>query len=104
MKPIYVIKYVLNLKNLFKKKVHLIKQKPKQHDNINYNFSSGLVFYFNASYCKKSKPLQYCVVSISIAFLLASQFFQLEKNITNLVLIIAFIIFGNFVRKPRTSI
>lgn len=63
-----------------------------------------LIFILMHLIAKKSKPLQYWVVSIAIAFLLASHFFQLEMNSSNLALIIALIIFGNFVRKPRTSI
>jgi chromate transport protein ChrA len=65
---------------------------------------AAIIFILMHLIVKKSKPLQYWVVSIAIAFLLASHFFQLEKNNTNLVLIIALFIFGNFVRKPRTSI
>lgn len=63
-----------------------------------------LIFILMHLIAKKSKPLQYWVVSIAIAFLLASHFLQLEMNSSNLALIIALIIFGNFVRKPRTSI
>jgi len=65
---------------------------------------AAIIFILMHLIVKKSKPLQYWVVSIAIAFLLASHFFQLEKNNTNLVLIIALFIFGNFFRKPRTSI
>jgi chromate transport protein ChrA len=65
---------------------------------------AAIIFILMHLIAKKSKPLQYWVVSIAIAFLLASHFFQLEKNSSNLALIIALIIFGNFVRKPRTSI
>jgi Na+/melibiose symporter-like transporter len=63
-----------------------------------------LIFILMHLIAKKSKPLQYWIISIAIAFLLVSHFFQLEKNNSNFVLIIALIIFGNFFRKPRTSI
>jgi chromate transport protein ChrA len=63
-----------------------------------------LIFILMHLIAKKSKPLQYWIISIAIAFLLVSHFFQLEKNNSNFVLIIALFIFGNFFRKPRTSI
>jgi chromate transport protein ChrA len=65
---------------------------------------AAIIFVLMHLIAKKSKPLQYWVVSIAIAFLLASHFLQLEMNSSNLALIIALIIFGNFVRKRRTSI
>jgi hypothetical protein len=63
-----------------------------------------LIFILMHLIAKKSKPLQYWIISIAIAFLLVSHFFQLEKNNSNFVLIIALIIFGNFFRKHRASI
>ncbi len=60
------------------KKVHLIKQ--KQHDNINYNFSNGLNFYFNVSYCKKKQTFAIlgCKYSYRVSF--GKSFFPIRKE------------------------
>jgi hypothetical protein len=53
---------------------------------------------------KASKLLHYAMIGISIATLFVSQFYQLEKNPSNFVLIIALVVFGNYYRKYRTTI
>jgi chromate transport protein ChrA len=53
---------------------------------------------------KASKSLHYALIGISIVTLFVSQFYQFEKNPSNLVLIIALVIFGNFYYRHRKAI
>lgn len=53
---------------------------------------------------KASKSLHFAMIGISIVTLFVSQYYQFEKNPSNFVLIIAFVVFGNFYRKSKTTI
>ena len=53
---------------------------------------------------KASKSLHYAMIGISILTLFVSQFYQFEKNPSNLVLIIALVIFGNFHYRHKKAI
>jgi hypothetical protein len=53
---------------------------------------------------KASKSLHYAIIGISIATLFVSQCYQLEKNPSNFVLIIALVVFGNFYYRHRKAI
>jgi hypothetical protein len=53
---------------------------------------------------KASKSLHYALIGISIVTLFVGQFYQLDKNPSNLILMIALVVFGNFYRKYKTTI
>lgn len=53
---------------------------------------------------KASKSLHYVLIGISIVTLFVGQFYQLDKNPSNLILMIALVVFGNFYRKYKTTI
>jgi hypothetical protein len=53
---------------------------------------------------KASKSLHYALIGISIVTLFVSQFYLLDKNPSNLILMIALVVFGNFYRKYKTTI
>jgi uncharacterized membrane protein YciS (DUF1049 family) len=64
---------------------------------------AAVIFIVMHFVAKKSKSLHFMIIGLSMAYLLADQFFQLDSNQTSFGLIIALIIFGNFYLKYRTS-